>query len=71
MTDFEIAIQRMTTWLRDFGPSKEKAFTGDLSIILLSAKDAPRLQEIIADKTKEVDRLRAALHSIRLNMETF
>ena len=38
MTDAEIAVQRLTAWVRDFGDKKEPAFIGDLSMVLLLAK---------------------------------
>jgi len=39
MTDAEIAVERLMAWIRDFGDKKEPAFIGDLSMVLLLAKE--------------------------------
>lgn len=39
-TDFDIAIERLTAWVRDYGDSKPKVFIGDVSMLLLAAREA-------------------------------
>lgn len=56
MSDFDDAVQRLTAWLRDFGDSKPRVFIGDLSIVLLAARDTKRQQA-------EIERLRAFIES--------
>ena len=41
-TDFDIAIERLTAWVRDYGDAKPKEFIGDVSILLLAAREARR-----------------------------
>ena len=38
-TDLDIAIERLTAWIRDYGDSKEPVFIGDLSMVVLAARD--------------------------------
>jgi hypothetical protein len=52
MSDFEIAVQRLTAWIRDYGCGKSREFQGDLSIVLVAAQDSVRQQD-------EIERLRA------------
>jgi len=40
MNDLEIAIERLTSWIREYGDNKPKVFVGDVSIILLAAKES-------------------------------
>jgi hypothetical protein len=40
MTDFEVAVERLTAWLRDYGPTKNKPFVDDVTIVLYVAKQA-------------------------------
>lgn len=42
MTDAEIAIERLSAWIRDHGDAKPKAFIGDVAILLVVARDALR-----------------------------
>lgn len=46
MTDAEIAIERLTAWVRDYGDSKPQAFIGDVSMLLAIAKNANETQRI-------------------------
>ena len=39
-TDFDIAIERLTAWVRDYGEAKPKVFIGDVSMLLLAAREA-------------------------------
>lgn len=43
MSDLETAIQRITHWLREYGDTKQKAFVGDVTMLLIAAKDCERL----------------------------
>lgn len=38
MTEAEIAIQRLTAWVRDHGDAKPQAFIGDVTMVLMLAK---------------------------------
>ena len=44
-TDFEIAVSRLTAWLRDYGDTKGREFVGDITLVLLTAKAFPRMQQ--------------------------
>lgn len=44
MTDSEIAIERLTAWVRDHGDSKPQVFMGDVSLLLLLAGEAKNLR---------------------------
>ena len=55
MTDAEAAIERLTAWVRDYGDSKPQAFIGDVSMLLLIAKESQA----------NIEALKAALVSIR------
>ena len=48
-SDFDIAVQRLTAWIRDYGDEKTPVFIGDLSIVLLAAQDAKKLAAEIAN----------------------
>jgi hypothetical protein len=45
MTDAEIAIERLTDWVRDYGDAKPKEFIGDISLLLVIAKGAMEKKE--------------------------
>lgn len=45
MTDFETAVQRLTAWLRDYGPTKSWPFVDDITLVLTVAKEAARYSE--------------------------
>ena len=60
---FDIAVQRLTAWLRDYGEQKPKEFIGDVSIVLLAAKDTYRLEQ-------EIERLRGAVAYLRENVKS-
>ena len=47
MTDLEIARERLTVWIRDYGDQKAKEFIGDLSIVLLAAEENKRLTDAL------------------------
>jgi len=47
MTDAEVAIQRLTAWVRDYGDSKPQAFVGDVSMLLLIAKESQAKIEVM------------------------
>jgi hypothetical protein len=55
MTDREAAIQRLTAWVRDCGDAKPRAFFGDVSILLMIAKE----------QQAKIEALKSALLSIR------
>ena len=59
MTDFDVAIQRLTAWIRDHGDAKPKEFIGDLSIVLLAAKDSRnlkyRLKKFVDERYPKLD----------------
>ena len=38
-SDLEVAIERLTNWMRDYGELKSPTFIGDLSIVLLAANE--------------------------------
>ena len=38
-TDLDIAIERLTAWVRDYGDAKPKEFIGDVSLLLLAARE--------------------------------
>ena len=46
MTDAEIAVERLTAWVRDYGDSKPQVFIGDVSMLLAIAKDANETQRL-------------------------
>jgi hypothetical protein len=52
MSDFDTALQRLTAWVRDYGDSKPREFIGDLSLVLLAAKENYELR-------REIDNLRS------------
>lgn len=64
MTDAVIAIERLTAWVRDFGDNKPKAFIGDISMLLVIAKDA-----IHSPLAKEVNRRRGEMAGLRETMQ--
>lgn len=45
MTDAEIAIERLTAWVRDYGDAKPRGFIGDISMLLVIAKGAVKKKE--------------------------
>ena len=47
MTDAEVAIQRLTAWVRDYGDGKPKEFIGDVSMLLLIAKGSQAKIEVM------------------------
>lgn len=49
MSDFDTAVQRLTAWLRDYGPTKAKPFVDDVTIVLCAAKDTERLTRELDD----------------------
>jgi hypothetical protein len=57
MSDFEIAIQRMSAWLRDYGGTKPREFVGDCAILLLAAKDLAEAQQKLSAAQAIIDRL--------------
>lgn len=40
MSDAEIALERLTAWVREYGDSKPQVFVGDVSMLLAIAKGA-------------------------------
>lgn len=44
MTDAEIAVERLTAWVRDCGDNKPRAFIDDISMLLLLAKEARQMR---------------------------
>lgn len=48
MTDMELAVSRLTAWLRDYGDDKakandtSKAFIGDVTMVVMAAKEQLR-----------------------------
>ena len=52
MSDLECAVERIKAWIRDYGSTKTRVFTGDLWLILLAAEESVfatrRLQEFTA-----------------------
>jgi hypothetical protein len=64
MSDFDTAIQRLTAWVRDYGEAKPKEFIGDVSLVLLAAKDTYRLQREL-DEAKR-DRMRGTCKLLSL-----
>jgi ADP-ribose pyrophosphatase YjhB (NUDIX family) len=81
-TDFNIAVQRLTAWIRDYGEKKAPVFMGDLSMVLLAAKEnlglhqeIERLRKSDADKHQlykivcdELERMREAVEYLRTNV---
>jgi len=63
-THFDIAVQRLTAWLRDYGEQKPKEFIGDVSIVLLAAKDTYRLE-------RENKRLRALVLALEPGIDDY
>ncbi len=55
MTDFDIAIQRMTAWIRDYADKKSPAFIGDLCMLLLTAKENTALHQKIKQLREELE----------------
>ena len=51
MSDFDIALQRLTAWVRDYGDAKPRVFIGDLTLVLMAAKES-------YSQAAEIDRLR-------------
>jgi len=45
--DFDIAMQRLTTWVRDYGDTKPREFIGDITIVLMVARDVDRQRQTI------------------------
>ena len=41
-TDLDIAVERLTAWLREYGPSKPQVFVGDVTIVLMAARESRR-----------------------------
>lgn len=39
MTELEYAIQRLTAWIRDFGPQQQPVFIADLTLVVAAARD--------------------------------
>ena len=74
MSDLEIAIERLTSWIREYGDNKPKVFVGDVSIILLAAKESfARIAELEAadrmiantcDLVARIEHLEAVLRKI-------
>lgn len=62
MSDFEIAIERLTAWIRDYGHAESAIFIGDLSIILLAAKESVL-------KNAEIQRLHAWQEEVRCRLD--
>ena len=54
MSDFDTAVQRLTAWLRDFGPTKAKPFVDDVTIVLCAAKETVRQADEIARLTQRL-----------------
>lgn len=52
MSDFEIAIERLTNWLKKHQDDlQHREFIGDITHVLLVAKEAARLEEKLAEMT--------------------
>ena len=51
MSDIDTAVQRLTAWVRDYGDSKPREFIGDVTMLLVAAKESSRLHG-------EIERLR-------------
>ena len=49
MSDLEMAIQRLTAWLRDYGNARPQVFRGDLSRVLRAAKESLERAELTTD----------------------
>jgi hypothetical protein len=60
MSDAEIAIERLSVWVRDHGDRMPKTFYGDISILLGIARDA-----INSPLAKEVNRRRGEMAGLR------
>lgn len=45
MTDFDIAIERLACWVRDYGDEIPKALVGDVTMVLAAAKDLKRIAD--------------------------
>ncbi len=64
-SEYDVAQQRLTAWIRDYGDQKEPIFIKDLSLILSAAKENYQLQRdksdlttILKDARKEIQILR-------------
>lgn len=44
MSDFDDAVERLTAWVRNYGDAKPKVFIGDVTMVLLAARDCQRLR---------------------------
>ncbi|MCP4784756.1 MAG: hypothetical protein GY903_26195 [Fuerstiella sp.] len=60
-TDAEIAIIRLTAWVRDYGDTKGSVFAGDVSMLLLIARESLQnttdLRQAIAIKNEALERV--------------
>jgi uncharacterized protein YigA (DUF484 family) len=63
MTDADIAIQRLTAWVRDYGDSKPKEFIGDVSMLLMLAAESKQAKP-------NIDAIREAFEPFRVALET-
>ena len=54
MSDFDTAVQRLTAWVRDYGDSKAREFIGDVSMLLVAAKENYQLRRDIERQHKSL-----------------
>ena len=57
MTDAQIALERLTAWVRDYGDQKPKEFVRDITELLIAAKESlfasnPTIDRLQAEKLK-------------------
>lgn len=69
MTDFEVAVERLTAWLRDYGPTKNKPFVDDITIVLCVAKGAERADKKVTDLTARLAEAVDTIASLRNHLE--
>ena len=48
MSDYDDAVSRLTARVRQYGDTKPRVFIGDVTMVLLAAQDAVRLQAKLA-----------------------
>lgn len=64
-SDFDTAIQRLTAWIRDYGDAKPTAFVGDLSMVLLAAKETRQRSDREAAMHAQLTALQAENEELR------
>ena len=67
MTDAEAAIERLTAWVRDYGDSKPQVFIGDVSMLLMIAKESQAKVEALQRQLQSLQRRTSGIetHPIR------